>query len=364
MILDYTVRTVALGAAVLGAVSGALGTFAVLRRQSLLGDAMSHAALPGIALAFLITREKDPWVLVAGAAVACWLAAIAVMAVVRQGRVKYDGALALVLSVFFGFGLVLLTAIQRLPNATQAGLDKFLFGQAAALLARDVTVMALLGGGAIAILLAGWTRFQVLSFDPDFAHSLGLRVRGLDVLLTSLLVVAIVIGLQTVGVVLMSALVVAPAAAARQWSDRLGPTVALAALFGATAGAAGALLSSMTVRLPTGPTIVLCASVIVGLSLAFGPARGLVWDRMRAARNRASVQADLVLRALYALARGHDDPGHPHAEAVLALSVEPKGVRRALETLAARGQVREAGPRAWALTHAGLAAAARAEAAR
>jgi manganese/zinc/iron transport system permease protein len=140
--------------------------------------------------------------------------------------------------------------------------------------------------------------------------------------------------------------------------------VALAALFGATAGAAGALLSSMTVRLPTGPTIVLCASVLVGLSLAFGPARGLVWDRLRAARNRASVQADLVLRALYALARGHDDPGHPHAEAVLALSVEPKGVRRALETLAARGQVREAGPRAWALTEAGLAAAERAEAAR
>ncbi|HSE27158.1 MAG TPA: metal ABC transporter permease [Gemmatimonadales bacterium] len=364
MILDYTVRTVALGAAVLGAVSGALGTFAVLRRQSLLGDAMSHAALPGIALAFLVTRQKDPWVLVAGAAVACWLAALAVMAVVRQGRVKYDGALALVLSVFFGFGLVLLTAIQRLPDATQAGLDKFLFGQAAALLARDVTVMGLLGGTAIAILLAGWTRFQVLSFDPDFAHSLGLRVRGLDVLLTSLLVVAIVIGLQTVGVVLMSALVVAPAAAARQWSDRLGPTVALAALFGAVAGASGALLSSVTERLPTGPTIVLSASVIVALSLAFGPARGLVWDRIRAARNRATVQADLVLRALHALARGHEDPHHPHAEAVLALSLERKGVRRALEALEERGQVTRAGPRAWALTEDGLAAADRAEAPR
>lgn len=361
MILDYTVRTVALGAAVLGAVSGALGTFAVLRRQSLLGDAMSHAALPGIALAFLATRSKDPWVLMAGAAAACWLAALAVMAAVRQGRVKYDTALALVLSVFFGIGLVLLTAIQRLPDATQAGLDKFLFGQAAALLERDVMMMALLGGGAIAILLVGWTRFQALAFDPDFAHSLGLRVRALDVLLTSLLVVAIVIGLQTVGVVLMSTLVIAPAAAARQWSDRLGPTVALAAAFGALAGAAGALLSAVTERLPTGPTIVLTASAIVALSLAFGPARGLVWGRMRAARNRAAVQAGLVLRALLDLGRGHEDPHHPHAEKVLALTVERAGVRRALETLEARGEVRRTEGGKWALTDAGLAAASRAE---
>jgi manganese/zinc/iron transport system permease protein len=364
VILDYTVRTVALGAAVLGAVSGALGTFAVLRRQSLLGDAMSHAALPGIAVAFLLTREKDPWVLVAGAAVACWVAALAVMAVVRQGRIKYDGALAIVLSVFFGVGLVLLTAIQRLPDATQAGLDKFLFGQAAAMLERDVRVMALLGGAAIAVLLAGWTRFQLLSFDADFAHSLGLRVRGLDILLTSLLVVAIVIGLQAVGVVLMSALVVAPAAAARQWSHRLGPTVALAALFGALAGAAGAILSSVAERLPTGPTIVLCASAIVALSLAFGPARGLVWARLAAARHRAAVRADLVLEALHDLARGHGDPHHPHAEAVLALTVGPAGVRRALETLEARGQVRRAGPGTWALTDPGLDAAARAGDAR
>src|SRR5690606_31894611 len=211
----------------------------------------------------------------------------------------------------------------------------------------------LLGGGAVAILLAGWTRFQVLSFDPDFAHSLGLRVRGLDVLLTSLLVVAIVIGLQTVGVVLMSALVVAPAAAARQWTDRLGPTVALAAFFGALAGASGALVSSVAERLPTGPTTVLAASVLVAAALAVGPARGLAWDRVRAARNRAAVQADLVLRALHALARGHDDPYHPHAEAVLALTVEPRGVRRALEVLEGRGQVRRAGPAAWALTDAG-----------
>jgi manganese/zinc/iron transport system permease protein len=131
---DHTLRTIALGAAMLGIVSGALGTYAVLRKQSLLGDAMSHAALPGIALAFLLTGSKQPFALVLGAAVAGWLGTLLIMAIVRTTRIKYDSALGLVLSVFFGVGLVLLTFIQRRPDASQAGLDRFLFGQAASLL--------------------------------------------------------------------------------------------------------------------------------------------------------------------------------------------------------------------------------------
>lgn len=360
--LDYTLRTVALGSAILGLVSGMLGTFAVLRRQSLLGDAMSHAALPGIALAFLITREKSPWVLTLGAMVACAVAGLTIAAVVRQGRVKYDSALALVLSVFFGLGLMLLTAIQRLPDATQAGLDTFLFGQAAALVGRDVALMAALGGVALLALWLGWKEFQLLSFDPDFAQSLGLPARRLDLILTGLLIIAIVIGLQTVGVVLMSAMVVAPGAAARQWSDRLGPTVLLAGLFGATAGVSGALLSSVVQRLPAGPTIVLMASLIVALSLAFGPARGLAWQAVRHRRQRSALASSLVLRALGELAGRHDDPTHPHAEPVVALAAgSAAGAARALRRLEADGLARRS-PAGWALTPAGLAAARRAAA--
>src|SRR5438067_5970445 len=236
---NYTLRTVALGAAALGAVSGALGAFAVLRRQSLLGDAISHAALPGIALAYLLTHSKAPLVLAAGAALAGWLGTLAVLAVVRQSRVPYDSALGLVLSVFFGFGLLLLTWLQKRPDASQAGLDKFLFGQAATLLADDVRALAGLGAAAVAVLALLWKEFKLLAFDPDFAASLGYPVRGLDALLTGLLVLAVVLGLQCVGVVLMSALVVAPAAAARQWTDRLGVMVLLAALFGGASGLAG-----------------------------------------------------------------------------------------------------------------------------
>ena len=146
---DHTLRTVALGAATLGIVSGALGTFAVLRRQSLLGDAMSHAALPGIALAFLLTGSKAPLVLVLGAAIAGWLGTLAVTSVVTTTRIKYDAALGIVLSVFFGFGLVLLTFIQRRPHATQAGLDNSLFGQAASIVERDLVTMPALAGVAL-----------------------------------------------------------------------------------------------------------------------------------------------------------------------------------------------------------------------
>lgn len=288
LISDHTLRTVAIGAGVLGASGGALGAFAVLRRQSLLGDAMSHAALPGIALAFLLTGSKSTLVLVSGAALAGWVATLIVSGITRTTPIKDDSALGIVLSVFFGFGLVLLTFIQKRPDASQAGLDKFLFGQAATLLERDVYTIAGLSLVAFLAVFAFWKEFKIICFDTAYAASLGLPVRFLDVLLTSVIVLAIVTGLQTVGVVLMSAMVVAPGAAARQWTDKLGRMVALSALFGASAGVGGAILSSTIERLPTGPTIVLCLSVIVFVSLMFAPKRGVMWRMMRKRIDEAS----------------------------------------------------------------------------
>ena len=212
---DYTLRTVALGAVVLGVVGGALGTFAVLRRRSLLGDAVSHAALPGIALAYLATGSKAQLALTVGAALAGFAGALLVLAIVRATRVKDDAALGLVLSVFFGVGLVLLTWLQSRPDASQAGLDTYLFGQAAALVERDVVAMAALGGGALVVAALLWKELKVLSFDADFAATLGVPVRVLDFLLTALLVVAIAIVFQVVWVVLMCAAVSTSSALAR-----------------------------------------------------------------------------------------------------------------------------------------------------
>ncbi|RRR78182.1 MAG: metal ABC transporter permease, partial [Candidatus Viridilinea halotolerans] len=269
------------GAGLLGFISGLLGCFAVLRRQALLGDAMSHAALPGVVLAFMLTGSRAPLVLVLGAAIAGWLGALAILAIVRMSRIKDDTAFALVLAVFFGLGMVLLTFVQRSGQSGQAGLDKYLFGQAAAMVTSDVLTIALLGTVVLGLVAFFWKEFKLLSFDPEFATSSGYPVRALDILLTSLIVVAIVIGLQLVGVVLMSALLVAPAAAARQWTNRLGTMVLLAGGMGAFAGISGALISTTTRGLSTGPVIVVVISLIVFFSLLFAPERGLLWAWLR-----------------------------------------------------------------------------------
>jgi manganese/zinc/iron transport system permease protein len=301
------VRTVSAGLAVLGAVAGVIGTFAVVRRQSLQGDAISHAALPGVALAFLF-GGREPVVLLLGAAAAGWVAMTLVGGIVRQSRVPFDAALAGALAVFFGFGLVVITYMQKLGNRRPDGafeawlkpqladlaqhpLDRYLFGQAAYIREPDVWLLAAVGGGAV--LLAGlfWKEFKLVSFDRDFAASLGYPTRWLDVLLTPLIVTAVVLGLRSVGVVLMSALIVAPATAARQWTDRLGRMAALAAGFGAAAGVAGVVLSHVLSEerkaVPTGPAVVLCATAFVLVSLVFGAKRGLVHDLL--ARRSAAV---------------------------------------------------------------------------
>jgi manganese/zinc/iron transport system permease protein len=255
---------------------------------------------------------------------------------------------------------VLLTYVQRLPDASQAGLDRFLFGQAATMLERDVVVIAALGSVALLAVALFWKEFKLLSFDPEFGASLGMPMRAIDILLTTFLVIAIVIGLQTVGVVLMSAMVIAPASAARQWTNKLGIMVLLAALFGALAGVSGALLSSSTTHIPTGPTIVLAATVLVLISLAFAPERGLVWDAVRHRRQRKQIREDAVLSDLLELSRQHE---HEHAHDVGVLEAMRAGrtdVKTALGVLEGRGLARRTSD-GWLITRAGADEALRQE---
>jgi manganese/zinc/iron transport system permease protein len=270
--------TVAAGTAGLGLVAGAIGSFSVLRRQSLQGDMVSHAALPGVAAAFLF-GAREPVYLILGGAVAGWLAMLVVRFVQLRSKVPFDAALGGALAVFFGLGLVLLTYIQRhVAGASTHPLDRYLFGQAALLREDDLRVIGILGAAALIFLLAFWKEFKLLSFDPEYAVSLGFPVLAFDLLLTTLTVTAIVIGLKAVGVVLMTALLIAPAAAARQWSNRLGGVVLLAGLFGAMAGLGGTVASHLAGRgVPTGPTIVLAATAFVILSMVCGAARGKRW---------------------------------------------------------------------------------------
>ena len=278
---DYTLRMVMSGTMLLGMTSGVLGTFALLRRQSLLGDAISHAALPGIALMFLATHTKNPAILLLGGALSGGVGTLLILLVTHKTTIKKDAILGIVLSVFFGFGLVLLTLIQKLPIANQAVLNKFLFGNASTLLSEDIALIA--GVSCVLLLLVGifWKEFSLLAFDAPFAQTLGYRTTYIEILLTFLIVITIVIGLQTVGVVLMSSMLIAPAAAARQWTTRLSSMVILAGFFGALCGMSGAVVSSMYNRLPTGPTIVVIASILVVVSLLFAPNRGIISSKLK-----------------------------------------------------------------------------------
>lgn len=309
--LSFTARNVVAGATVLGVTGGVLGCFALLRRQSLLGDALAHAALPGVCLGYLLTGSKAPLPLFAGAMAAGLAGALFILAAVRWSRVKEDTAIGIVLSVFFGGGIVLLTHVQKLPAGNQAGLDKFLFGQAAALVTEDVQLMALLSAVVLATVALTWKELKLLTFDRAYAASLGLPVRRLELLLTLLLVVVVVVGLQTVGVVLIVATLVTPAAAARQWTERLGVMVLLSALIGAGAGVAGALASASFARLPTGPVIVLAASAVLVVSLLLAPERGLLWAALRERRVRSRIRRENLLTDLYRIGETRGDWGDP-----------------------------------------------------
>jgi manganese/zinc/iron transport system permease protein len=298
--LSFSARNVLLGASVLGVMGGVLGSFALLRRQSLLGDALAHAALPGVCLGYMLTRSKQPAPLLAGALVAGVVGALLILALTRWSRIKQDSAIGIVLSVFFGFGIVLLTHIQKLPYGNQSGLDKFLFGQAATLMPRDVALMSGLGLVVLVVTMLFFKELKMLCFDADYGASLGFSMRALEVLLTLLLVTVVVVGLQTVGVVLMVATLITPAAAARQWTQRLGVMVLLSALIGGSSGAVGALVSASVARLPTGPVIVLCSSAVLVLSLAVAPSRGLVWAWLAQRRVAMRIRRENLLKDLYA----------------------------------------------------------------
>ena len=296
---DANVQTVALGSVLLGCCAGCLSTFVYLQKRSLIGDALSHSALPGVGIAFLVVGSKDIIALLIGAAVAAWLGALMINLIVNNSKLKLDSSLGIVLSVFFGGGIVLLTYIQKTGSGAQSGLDKFLFGQAAAITRDDVTVLAWITVVLLAIIILGFNRFKLLSFDPGFARSIGAPVGWLQFVLTTMVVIAVTVGLQAVGVVLMAAMLITPAAAARQWTDKVGLMTVLAAFFGMISGFLGAYISFLAPRLPTGPWIVIVVSLIFGVSILFAPNRGVVSRLRRQAAQRGKVAREHVLKALF-----------------------------------------------------------------
>ena len=298
---DVNVRYVALGSLLLGATAGAIGCFALLRKRALLGDALAHAALPGVVIGFVLSGGKAPLVLLIAAMATAWIGALSVSYIARKSKIKEDTATAIVLSVFFAIGVVGLTLVQKSGAAAQSGLANFLFGHAASMLRGDVIRFSLLALASLIILAAFYKEFKLLAFDAEFSRAVGLRTHTLDLILTTLIVVAVVVGLQAVGVVLMAALLITPAAAARLWTDRLSRMLILSASFGAVSGICGAYLSFAVPRMPTGPWVVLAATTIFVVSLLFAPRRGIVARLTEFLRLRRQTLEENILKTFFVL---------------------------------------------------------------
>jgi manganese/zinc/iron transport system permease protein len=277
----YNTALVSIGAAILGASAGAIGTFVLLRKRSLVSDAISHATLPGLALAFIVMAAltgDGRWIvgLMIGAAASAGLGLILVEWITRRTRLKEDAAIGAVLSVFFGLGIVLMTVIQTLETGRQAGISSYLVGSTAGMLrseAETIAVAALVSGIAVFLLRRPFT---LVCFDAEYASVRGINVRTIDLTMMGLLLAVTVIGLKVAGLVLIVALTIIPPVTARFWTDRPEPMVLISALLGALAAYLGAAISSLDRGLPTGAVIVLVAFSLFLFSLMLSPRRGLL----------------------------------------------------------------------------------------
>lgn len=298
---DVNIRYVALGTVLLGASSALVGCFTFLRKKALVGDTIAHSILPGICLSFIIFKTKDPLMLLLGAMVSGWLSVYVVDYISANSKIKPDTAIGLTLSVFFGVGVLLLTHIQHSGNAAQAGLDKFLFGKAASLVQNDVITFGIVSVVLIATIIVFFKQFSLISFDVQFAKSIGLPVRTFEIILSIITVLAVAIGIQTVGVVLMAAMLITPAAAARFWTDKLKVMIVIAAIIGGVSGIVGAFISFTAPSMPTGPWIVVVLSFIAIGSMLVAPKNGAISKIRKQKKNQRKILEDNILKLLYKL---------------------------------------------------------------
>ncbi|WP_420557740.1 metal ABC transporter permease [Roseovarius sp.] len=337
--LGYNATLVTLGAALLGMAAGATGTFLFLGKRALVSDAISHATLPGVALAFvaMVALGGDGRALpglLAGSALSAAVGLLCVSALTHRTRLSEDAAIGAVLSVFFGFGIVLLTVIQSMSSGRQAGLESFLLGSTAGMLRQDAVVIA--SGGAIVLLLVAALRrpMTMVAFDRVFAASLGVNVPRVELAMMGLALAITVVGLKIVGLILIVALLIIPAVAARFWTDRVGRVVILAGVIGGLSGYAGAAFSATAPALPTGPIIVLVSFVLFTLSLFAAPNRGVLAAVLKHQRFRARVHER---QGLLALAQGQ-----PIYEGLTLRLMQRRGLIRADGVATELGQAQAA----------------------
>ena len=297
--MDPVFLKVLVGTTLLAATSSVVGAFSYLKGQSLVGDAIAHALLPGVVLAFILGGIRNSSFLILGALISGLLAHYGIGYIENKTKLKSDTAVSLVLSTFFGFGIMLLSYIQRTGQGQQAGLERFLLGKAAAITMQDIYIFSALALVLIIGVGLFYKGFQLMTFNEDFAHAIGLPMPLIRFTFTVLTVLAITIGIQTVGVVLMAALLITPSAAARVWTNSLPAMLALAASFAGVAAVMGTYISSVLPKMPTGPWVVLVLAFFGFSSLLFAPKRGWFSKQRRAKANQRKTIRENVLKLLF-----------------------------------------------------------------
>lgn len=298
---DPIAQKVMLGIAVIGAVSGVVGTFSFLRKKTLIADAISHSVLPGICLGFMFVGTKDPIVLMTGAFVIGWISVWLIDYLSSSTKLSEDTAIALVSTLFFAIGSVLLSVISKSQNAEQTGLKNFLFGKAATMTTFDIQVFTVVSIVIFLLVIVFFKPFQLVCFNNEFAKSIGVKVKFIEFLLSTLTVMTVAIGIQAVGVVLMSALLIAPAASARYWTNKLSVMIVLAAFFGTFSSVIGVMLSTMKNNMPTGPWIVFALFAFTLFTLLFAPKKGWFSIKKRNNSNHKKITEENLLKTFYQL---------------------------------------------------------------
>lgn len=298
---DPIAQKVIMGIAIIGAVSGVVGTFSFLRKKTLIADAISHSVLPGICLGFMFAGTKDPIVLLTGALVIGWISVWLIDYLSSTTKLSADTAIALVSTLFFAIGSVLLSVISKSQNAEQTGLKNFLFGKAATMTTFDVEVFTVVSIAIFVLVILFFKPFQLVCFNHEFAKSIGVKVKRMEFLLSTLTVMTVAIGIQAVGVVLMSTLLIAPAASARYWTNRLPIMILLAALFGTFSSVIGVMLSTMKNNMPTGPWIVFSLFTFTLFTLLFAPHKGWFSIKRRNLSNHKKITEENLLKTFYQL---------------------------------------------------------------
>lgn len=309
LLRDYNTRLVVICTVLLGCACGLMGGFLLLRKRSLMGDTLSHATLPGVGLSFILAVAlggdgKSLPILLVGAAITGVIGCAAVLFIREQTRIKDDAAMGIVLSVFFGAGIAILGAIQTMPEGSAAGLESFIYGKTASMVMSDFQILVFVTTCVITCSLLLFKELRLLCFDETFAAALGWPVKFLDILLLALITAVTVAGLQAVGLILIIAFLITPAAAARFWTHQLDRMLVLSALIGGASGWLGASLSAFIPRLPAGAVIVLVAALFFVVSLLIGTERGVIVRFLRQSQLKKRMGRQHLLRALYEILEG------------------------------------------------------------